>query len=215
MEIIKKFLRNEEEVLWYYRETKSLIKEPLIHVLIGILLMVILSYLILVIASWLEWILWVVILLLLIPIGLFGRSMLYSIKDYRDKIKTLQLSFKQLRHYECIYAITNKRWIQKDFDLNSNVDVSEYPEEAIEKFKDIIFVNLEKIEAIYTFENKINVIALYLEYNEENPEETDFGVWVPLKEFHKAIDTLKKVIPLESEKEDELGEKIFLRKKQQ
>jgi ABC-type multidrug transport system fused ATPase/permease subunit len=215
LEQIKQLLTEGEDILWYYRETKSLIKEPLIHVFIGILLMVILSYLILVIASWLEWILWVVILLLLIPIGLFIRSILFSIKDYRDKIKTLQLSFKKLRHYECIYAITNKRWIQKDFDLNSNVEVSDYFKETIEKFKDIVFVNLEKIEAIYTFEDKTNIIALYIEYNEENPEETDFGVWVSSKEFHKAIDTLKKVIPLENEKEGELGEKIFLRKKKQ
>jgi len=214
MKIIKKkFISNDEEILWEHSEEKDLLKEIIVHLIIGIFLMIFLITVIIIISRTLEWLSWYVVLLLsVIPILLFVRTILVAKKDYSDKLNKLQISRKELRNYENVYILTNKRWIQKDYDLNFNIDISKYTKGALERKKDIVFVNLEKIQVIYTVEDKKYMIAFYIDYDEENLEETYLGVWLSPEEFKKVMKILKKVIPIEKEKLDKFGATVYFRK---
>ena len=210
---IKKNLLDDEEILWKYSEERNLLKETIAHLIIGIFLIAFLLISIIMISSTLVWMTWYIILLLIaIPTLLFIRTIFAIIKDYKKKSNYLNLTWKELRKYKCVYIITNKRWIQKDYDLNSNIDISKYSTKVLEKSGDIIFVNMESIQVIYTYEDNGYTILFYIDYDEDNLEDSNLGVLLSSMEFIKAIKTLKEVIPLKKEKQDEFGGTIFYRK---
>jgi len=214
MEVIKKkFISHNEEILWEYSEEKNLLKDIIVHLIIGIFLLIFFIAIIIFISQTLEWLSWYIVLLISIfPILLFVRTIITGVKNYKDMLNKLQLSRKELRNYERVYMLTNKRWIQKDYDLSSNIDISKYKKGVLERNKDIIFVNLENIKVIYTVEDKEYMIAFYIDYDEENFEDSYLGVWLSLEEFQKVMKILKDVIPIKKGKQDNFGATTYFRK---
>lgn len=213
MEGIRNYLMKDEKVLWDFSEKSNLIRGKLAHIAIILFLMVFFIAILIYISPTFDWMAWyVVLLLILIPISLFVISIFLKIKNFKEKMSKLQLSLKDLLKYNNYYAITKKRWIQKNYNLNCKIDFSKYPKGSIKQEKDVIFVDLEIIQVIYTFESHENIIAFYVEYDKENPEDANFGMILTLIEFRKAMRVLKEIFPIEREDKDDSGEIVYFRK---
>lgn len=132
-------------------------------------------------------------------------------RKYRKKIikkrqLTPELTLEELKKYEDIYVLTNKRWIQKNLDFNFKFDISKYPNNVLERHRDIISVNLDSIKFITI---DVTNIGFYVDEEEFNkPVPTYLSVEL-FKEFDKVMKLLKELIPLKL-KEDKYG--IYLQR---
>ena len=90
-------------------------------------------------------ILQMVILILILPLGLFFAEII----NYRKRLKKLDVRTKDLKNYEEFTVLTNKRWIQKSLFF-LKLDSSKYDSDSILIQKDLAIANLLDIEVIYT-----------------------------------------------------------------
>ncbi|MFX0135511.1 MAG: hypothetical protein ACFFDN_17840 [Candidatus Hodarchaeota archaeon] len=134
-------------------------------------------------------------------------------RKYRKRIikkrqLTPKLTLEELKKYEDIFVLTNKRWIQKNLDFNFKFDISKYPKNVLERHRDIITVNLDSIKMITI---DVTNIGYYVDEEDFNkPVPTYLGVEA-FKEFDNIMKILKELIPLEL-KEDNYGD-LYLQRK--
>jgi len=198
MERITQFLEKHEKILWQYSYKDNLMEQisfgfiiSIIHILTPIIPSLVLC---LITRSFSP----LIIIIFTAPfIGLgvfFGIS---SIKKLKNRCKTTRLSKSQLKHYENFFILTNKRWIQKAYRINLKVDESLYDKGRLEKQFDMVFANLNLLDAlsIETFDvagNKRGAnIKFYLHPFDKDSKDSKVGFDTTLQE--KYLDFMKNI----------------------
>ncbi|MFX1276582.1 MAG: hypothetical protein ACFFAT_16270, partial [Promethearchaeota archaeon] len=155
MEEIERYLLEEEKILWKYVETKNLLKIPILKIVIGIILTISLSILF----NLLYYILIqdpiaVLISILSLSIAsfvIFGIFLIIpGILKYLKIMDNLKTTSKNLMKYSEISIITDKRLIQKSYNV-FEIDYVKNPITNLEDFeinRDIVFVNLPSIHVV-------------------------------------------------------------------
>ena len=73
-----------------------------------------------------------------------GYTFVLIIRGFRK----VHLKLSDLRSYDLIHVLTNKRWIQKDLSSLVNFPENTLPSEVFSRINDTCFINLESIEKV-------------------------------------------------------------------
>lgn len=149
IKILKKFLDNDEKILLQSSINSRTIQSVLNNIFVGFIfgVTVMIGYIIVFFLVdfkdyFVELIIFITTFLFLIIIPSY--PLIKGLRHYRLIKKTVQLPFRQLRKYNDVSILTNKRWIQKSLDL-LKINFSYYPKDVIEILGDIIFIGIENI----------------------------------------------------------------------
>jgi hypothetical protein len=101
--------------------------------------------------------------------------------------------------------LTNKRWIQKNTDINRELNPNDLPPNTIERYNDIIIVNIEPVKAVLIAESdpKNYKIWIYVDESFTKYDESYIGVEIDSwKECDEFINQFKSVVPLDEPTEE-------------
>jgi hypothetical protein len=200
MQSVNKYLEDDEKILFQ----RSLINPVNIKSIRGIMIMAFISLFILgssLISMVIFWqIIGVFILLLGILFPIFGLVTFALYLPYHKYMKILNLKFRQIKHYEDLHILTNKRWIQKSLDvLSINAPTFFLP---ISLYDDVVIIDFAQIQNFFaqrrdSYKNYFFGFDLKFPYGQ--------GLFVPYNIFPEFIETLKQVIPIKREVHDKHG----------
>lgn len=121
------------------------------------------------------------------------------------QLKSYGLPREELKNYQEVYAITNKRWIQKDCQFNSKIDPLNYPDDAVEKTEDVVLVSWKSIQSVSVFQAR-NIFNIGFYFNKEPESSTYLGLDIVGRvEYEEFLKSLKSQVPLGKEIKDEYG----------
>lgn len=196
MKEIKENLIENEKILWQYSHKNNLLIKPLRNLIgSGILIIIGIFYSI---YSFLRPIFSFIPalfgIILIFAGSLFAITILMRILAL--KIST-ELTLKGLFQYQAIFVITDRRWIQKSFELNMKVDGSI---EELQIINNLVGVTLDNIKAIIT--DSSGIIEFRLDFiddvHSDNFNETWIGVEIKSPEKYKSfMDVISKLILFE------------------
>jgi hypothetical protein len=208
MEEIEKLLLEGEEISWKHVETRNLLFEPLLEIVIGIALIISLSL----IFNYITYLMrfeeinaLFALLYLIVPtivtISCGIGIILPGIKKLNQITNNLQINPKDLRYYEEISVISNKRLIQKSYNA-FKIDYSENPIIDLENheiYRDMVFINLKAIKVVIAEKLETSYqIGFKFSIKDDNLVPLLFSV--PLNLFPSFIDELTEKIPLKHKK---------------
>lgn len=211
MEQILPYLGREEKILWKRTEIrdqsftspKSLLKY-LSPFYLTILVVLVLKVTVGTVKIFAE----LYMLLMLAAMLLF----LYHIsKGDKKKLRDYNLTRTKLIHYEKTWALTKKRWIQKNLDWNTMIYPDELPPNAIEKIDDMIFVNLECIKAVLITVGNLEKYEFLMYVDESFTEYSNPNIGIELEskgEYDDFMHIFKKYVPLDEPEEEDVGDGI-------
>jgi len=206
MRKIQDFLLDNEIILWKHMEIKNLLKIPLLETIIGIALTGMFSILFNVILYLLLNETFILILsLLILPIVIFiifGFSLIIpGVKKYLEITNNLKLPSKRIMKYKEITAITNKRLIQKSYDI-FEIDFKKNPITSLSNMeinRDLVFVDLQSINLV-SIEELEEYHKIAFKFNKDDKNYLPLLLTIPNKDFPEFINILKKEIPLTKKK---------------
>jgi hypothetical protein len=143
-------------------------------------------------------ILQVVILILVLPLGVFFAEII----SYRKRLKRLDVRTKDLKNYEEFTVLTNKRWIQKSLFF-LKLDYSKYDSDLILIQKDLAIANLLDIEIIYItkgFKSEIFYINFFKSWDKWT-EESVLQVILEKSDYLILMETLQKLFSITKEEQ--------------
>ncbi|MFW9819974.1 MAG: hypothetical protein ACFFE5_10220 [Candidatus Thorarchaeota archaeon] len=200
MEAITKFLEDDEKILFQ----RSLINQLNIKNIRAIMIMAFISLFILgtsLISMLIFWqLIGIFIFLLGVLFPIFGLTTLALYLPYHKYMKILNLKFSQIKHYEDLCILTNKRWIQKSLDILSiNIPTFSIP---ISLKDDLVMIDFDQIQSFFaqrrdSYKNYFLGFDLKFPYGQ--------GLFVPYDIFPEFIEILKKIIPIKREVHDKRG----------
>ena len=208
MEQIKHFLQDDEHILWKKCQVRNyLIRIPLVISLLGIIITSIalffwyipnwegtsyifntnievnpiISYLI---------ILSIFYIVIIIVLGDFFR-------EFKKSTKKLDLRLIDLKNYNEIYILTNKRWIQKELKYSFFIDDSKFSPDILYRIKDMMFIDLNNFK-IASIQKRRSQYIIFFCINEPNNEDFNQKILlkVNIKEYNDLIVHLSKLIPM-------------------
>ncbi len=208
MEEIETLLLEGEEISWIFIETKNLLFEPLLEIVVGFALIISLSLIfnyITYLMRFEEINVLFALLYLIIPIIVTVTCgigiILPGIKKLNQITKNLQVSLKDLRYYEEISVVSNKRLIQKSYNA-FKIDYSKNPISDLENheiYRDMVFINLKAIKVVIAEKLETSYqIGFKFSIKDDNLIPLLFSV--PLNLFPSFIDELTEKIPLKHKK---------------
>ena len=209
MEVIKNNFHNDEIIRWERTRVINFRKKYVRSLILAILLLSFLNFLIGLFfwyaPSWQgEFYLWytdiqihpliiyVLILSIFIFVTIFALS--YGIHLYVKGLHRLDLRLKDLKSYELIHLLTNKRWIQKDFTFLLHVYEETASEPPFPRINDVFFLDLSLIDKVTV---KRVRSAYKLEFHLKNKDESNkcplFRIKLNLMESEE-LEKLKKLL---------------------
>ncbi|MFX1381466.1 MAG: hypothetical protein ACFFBP_03410 [Promethearchaeota archaeon] len=206
MEEIERYLLEEEKILWKYVETKNLLKIPILKIVIGIILTISLSILF----NLLYYILIqdpiaVLISILSLSIAsfvIFGIFLIIpGILKYLKIMDNLKTTSKNLMKYSEISIITDKRLIQKSYNV-FEIDYVKNPITNLEDFeinRDIVFVNLPSIHVV-SIEALESFYQVAFKNRDDDEQYIPLLFTIPLENISEFINILEEEIPLKRKK---------------
>lgn len=221
IEEIKTILSSEEKILWkkqnYTNELKGLRFTFIILTLtVGVSIFSILFYF-LTSKVYFNILLSFFISLTILLISGFPLYLFFRIfSEYKEIIKRLELKLSDLKRYEEFFMLTNKKWIQKSFNL-VKVDDFNFESDLLLKQKDLAFVSLDSIEVIYITtqkKRKIYNVNLFRRWD-KYLEESVIHVFLQENDFLTLIETLRKLFHISKEEHNVIkhGDSVFYCKK--
>ncbi|MFX1241832.1 MAG: hypothetical protein ACFFA7_11350 [Promethearchaeota archaeon] len=200
MQSITKYLEDGEKILFQ----RSLINPVNIKNTQGIMIMAFISLVVLssslisLVIFWQFFAIFIILIGLLFPI--FGLVTLALYLPYHRYMKILNLKFKQIKHYEDLHILTNKRWIQKSLDvLSINKPTFFLP---ISLYDDIVMIDFTRIQTFFA-QRRDSYKNYYFGFDLKFPYGQ--GLFVPYEIFPEFIEILKQVIPIKREVHDKHG----------
>lgn len=195
MEYIEDILHKDEKILWIYTRERNFLIGPITYVIFQIIFLIIANILLI------PWILTsqgslllVGVILYLIFMGGIGILIPISIHGVYLMKKRLNLDYQDLRNYHEVYAMTNERWVQKNYHWNfaRNSGFDAYPEDALLKDVDSVSIRLGEIDAISTRRNgKVYDTFIYTDYQRGKPFATSYlCAFLPKKYFDDFVKIL-------------------------
>ena len=109
----------------------------------------------------------------------------------------LHLKANKIRKYEEISVITNKRLIQKSYNI-FKIDYLNNPISDLDSFKinrDMVFVDLESIQVVSTEQMEI-IYQVGFKFNDDDKNFIPLLFTFPINKFHDFINILSDNIPL-------------------
>jgi len=111
-------------------------------------------------------------------------AFIYSIVLFKKNLKTSGLKFSSLNHYELIYCITNKRWIQKDFNSLIHFSEDNLLDKTILQEKDIIFISLRLVDKVTIKKGRLFYhLTFSFERTEELGENATYQIKLKVKDY--------------------------------
>ena len=207
MEQIKHFLQEDEYILWKKCQVRNyLIRFPLVISLLGIIITSIALFF-WYIPNW-EGISYIFytnievnpIISYLIILTIFYTAIIIVLGDFlrefKKSTKKLDLKLIDLKNYNEIYILTNKRWIQKELTYSFLIDDSKFSPDILYRIKDMMFIDLNnfKIESI---QKRRSHYTIFFCINEPSNEDFNqkISLKVNIKEYNDLINHLNKLIP--------------------
>ncbi len=214
MEEINGLLQNNEEILWKFSKKEDPLSKPRKNVKTGLILtffITILELFYVISGIFIKMVPEIImpIALLLSFILLF---LILSINDYKKVLKKFELSPEELKNYENVYILTNKRWIQKSINV-FNIDFSKLHKQNLKRNKDIVLVSLEILPILYTYDlgEKYGYYVIFLQEYDKNsiidPLE-NLGLIIPSENYWKFNKAIQEFFTLDK-KEQDINVKIF------
>lgn len=184
MEEIEHFLKEDEEILWKTNYEDNIIELEFFFLVVLLIILILISFILFTVVVESKDIIPIIFVIILFsPVyGLCIGVILKESKEIKKKGKATQCNFRQLSRYQNIYLLTNKRWIQKDYERNLNIDENNYSKDILEKHFDIVFVNLKHIKAIVINRDEYFTTATFDFYEnivDENYSDLKVGFLVP------------------------------------
>ena len=203
MEELENYLLDDEEILWSHREMMNLIQLPTLEIIIGTSLSgglsLSLNFIIYVFFAKNIILLLSLIILPIVIVIIFGLSLIMpGIRQYIQITENLHLNTKDLRKYEGISIITNKRLIQKSYNA-FEIDYLQNPINDLENFKiyrDMVFVNLESIQVVSAEEMEY-FFQVGFKFKEDDTNFMPLLFSIPRDRFSEFLSILKENIPLQ------------------
>lgn len=207
MERIKHFLQDDEYILWKKCQVKNyLIRIPLVISLLGIIIISIALFF-WYIPNWegtfylfytnievnpIIFYLSIVSIfytIIIIVLGIFLR-------EFKKGTKKLDLKLIDLKNYNEIYILTNKRWIQKELNYSFLIDDSKFSPDILNRIKDMMFIDLNYFKIASIQKRRSQNIILYC-INDPNNEDFIQKILLKVndKEYNDLIIHLRKLIP--------------------
>jgi hypothetical protein len=126
-------------------------------------------------------------------------AFIYSVILFKKDLKESELNFSDLNPYELIYCITNKHWIQKDFNSLSYFNETNLPDTAFLKNRDIIYIKLQLVDRITIKKGLIAyLLTFYFERNDYDLNENfTFQVKLKVKDYEGLIRSLSQATSIE------------------
>ena len=208
MERIKHFLQEDEYILWKKCQVKNyLIRIPLV---ISLLVIIIISIALFFwyIPNWegTSYIFYTNIEINPITSYLIILSIFYTViiivlgdffREFKKSTKKLDLRLIDLKNYNEIYILTNKRWIQKELSYSYLIDDSKFSPDILCRIKDMMFIDLNNLKITSIQKGRSQYIISFC-INE--PSHEDFNqkilLKVNIKEYNELIIHLNKLIPM-------------------
>ncbi len=207
MERIKQFLQDDEYILWKKCQVKNyLIRIPLVISLLGILITSIALFF-WYIPGW-EGTFYIFntnievnpIIIYLSILSIFYTGIIIVLGDFFREFKKynkkLDLKLIDLKNYNEIYILTNKRWIQKELKYSFLIDDSKFSPDILYRIKDVMFIDLNNFK-IASIQKRRSQYTIFFCIN--NPNNKDFNQKIFLnlniKEHNDLIIHLSKLIP--------------------
>ncbi len=207
MERIKQFLQDDEYILWKKCQVKNyLIRIPLVISLLGILITSIALFF-WYIPGW-EGTFYIFntnievnpIIIYLSILSIFYTGIIIVLGDFFREFKKynkkLDLKLIDLKNYDEIYILTNKRWIQKELNYSFLIDDSKFSPDILYRIKDVMFIDLNNFK-IASIQKRRSQYTIFFCIN--NPNNKDFNQKIFLnlniKEHNDLIIHLSKLIP--------------------
>ncbi len=205
MKSIEQYLLDDEKIVWQ----RSLINPAnqknirAIYVLGAISLTLIVPIVFLLLNNTLYPLFIVCIMLSILSIA-FGIVAIGIYLTYQKSMKKLNLSFKQIKSYEDIYVLTNKRWIHRSLDV-LNFDADMFPIK-IKTVEDVVFIDFEQIQSFFTT-RRDSFSCYFIGFDNDFPGGP--GLLIPYEIFPEFIKELLNLLPIKREVHEKRG-KIFL-----
>ncbi len=207
MERIKQFLQDDEYILWKKCQVKNyLIRIPLVISLLGILITSIALFF-WYIPGW-EGTFYIFntnievnpIIIYLSILSIFYTGIIIVLGDFFREFKKynkkLDLKLIDLKNYNEIYILTNRRWIQKELKYSFLIDDSKFSPDILYRIKDVMFIDLNNFK-IASIQKRRSQYTIFFCIN--NPNNKDFNQKIFLnlniKEHNDLIIHLSKLIP--------------------
>jgi len=189
MERITNFLQDDENILWKKCQVKNyLIRIPLVISLLGIIITSIALFF-WYIPSW-EGISYIFytnieinpIISYLIILSIFYTAIIIALgvflREFKKGTKKLDLKLIDLKNYNEIYILTNKRWIQKELNYSFLIDDSKFSPDILYRIKDMMFIDLNNFK-IASIQKRRSQYTIFFCINE--PSNEDFNQKISLK----------------------------------
>ncbi len=217
MESIKNLLFKDEKVLW--EETHHIKLDERLRFVILILMLILMNLFILIplrnlsLPIALESLFRYFLIILITMNVLMSAMLLFSFFGTLKDMKKGQLTWKDLKKYEMISILTNKRWIQKDRGVIFLKDKG-YSTGDIEHYKDFVFIKLELIKFIELTEvkdlGKMKYwIKLYFSYDKKKPKGEILGTnFSSTDQFLILLDNIKGVLKIKHEENDQVNKNM-------
>lgn len=129
---------------------------------------------------------------IIIALGIFLR-------EFKKGTKKLDLKLIDLKNYNEIYILTNKRWIQKELNYSFLIDDSKFSPNILNRIKDMMFIDLNYFKIASIQKRRSHYIIFYCI---KEPNNEDFNQKILLKvniqEYNDLIVHLRKLIPMNS-----------------
>jgi hypothetical protein len=208
MERIKHFLQEDECILWKKCQVKNyLIRIPLVIFLLGIIITSIALFF-WYIPNW-EGTFYIFytnieinpIISYLIVLSIFYTGITIAlgvfIRDFKKGTKKLDLKLIDLKNYNEIFVLTNKRWIQKELNYSYLIDDSKFSPDILCRIKDMTFIDLNNLK-IASLQKRRSQYTIFFCINEPSNEDFNqkFLLEVNIKEYNELIIHLNKLIPM-------------------
>lgn len=118
-------------------------------------------------------------------------------REFKKISKKLDLKLIDLKNYNEIYILTNKRWIQKELNYSYLIDDSKFSPDILCRIKDMTFIDLNNFKIASLQKRRSQYIIFYC-INEPNNEDFNQKIFlkVNIKEYNDLIIHLSKLIPM-------------------
>lgn len=214
IELIKNNLQDDEAIKWYqirvlnYHRRFCLTQMLIILILSGLMCLIGLFFWY--VPSWTGtfyfWYtdiiippIFIYLTILSIFIAIAVIAFIYSVILFKKDLKESELNFSDLNPYELIYCITNKHWIQKDFNSLSYFNGKNLPDTAFSQERDIIYINLQLVDKITIKKGLISYhLTFYFERNDYDLNENfTLQVKLTLKDYEGLKRSLSQATSIE------------------
>ena len=207
MERIEQFLQDDEYILWKKFEVKNyLIRIPIVIFLLGVIITGIALFF-WYIPSWegTSYLFFTNIEINPIIIYFSILSIFYtaiiivigiSIREFKKGTKKLDLKLIDLKEYNEVYILTNKRWIQKELNYSFLIDDSKFSPDILNRIQDMMFIDLNYFKIASIQKRRSQNIIFYC-INDPNNEDFKQKIVIKVnnKEYADLIIHLRKLIP--------------------